>query len=166
VRLIRRNHRALTVHPYRGRANSLCDWYKVKNPLRFVWNYVLIELSKPMPSLAIKRALWRAAGAKVGKDVAIGLHAQLDMLFPELVEIGDNTIIGYNVTILAHEFLQNEWRTGKVKIGKGCMIGANSTILAGVTIGDNSTVSSMTLVNTNVPSRTWVEGVPARPVRR
>lgn len=166
MREIRRHNRKLSVHKYNGDGNSLSQWCIVRNPLRVAWNYILVELSKPMPSLAIKRGLWRLTGARVGENVSIGLGAQLDVLFPELIEIGDNTIIGYNTTILAHEFLLNEWRTGKVKIGANCMIGANSTVLAGVTVGDNSTVSAMSLVNKDVPPRTWVEGVPARAVRR
>lgn len=157
--------RSLEKHPAKL-GNSMLLWHQVKNPILVAINYILIELSKPMPSLSIKRALWRLAGAKIGKDVAIGLHAQLDVFFPELVEIDDNTIIGYNVTILAHEFLQDEWRTGKVRIGKNCMIGANSTVLAGVTVGDGATVSAMSLVNRDVAPRTFVEGVPMRTVKK
>lgn len=166
MRELRRHNRRLVIHQYHGSGNSLSQWCIVRNPLHLAFNWIVIELSKPMPSLAVKRSMWRLLGAKIGRNVSIGLGAQLDVLFPELVEIDDNTIIGYNATILAHEFLIKEWRTGKVHIGRNCMIGANSTILAGVAIGDGSTVSSMSLVNKDVPSRTWVEGVPARPVRK
>jgi len=36
----------------------------------------------------------------------------LSLFFCELVHMAKNTIIGYNTTILAHEYLTNEWRTG------------------------------------------------------
>jgi len=76
----------------------------------------------------------------------------LDIFYPELVEVGDNTLIGYNTVILAHEYLQNEYRTGRVQIGKSVMIGANCTILPGIRIGDGASISAMTLVNCDIPS--------------
>jgi len=48
-----------------------------------------------------------------------------------------------------------------VVIGKDCWIGANSTILPGVTIGDFSVVAAGSVVTKNVPSGTMVAGNPA-----
>src|SRR5271157_5088846 len=131
------------------RRNSLLDWYRVKNPLRVALNFILIYSARYMPSLGVKNFLYRLTGMKVGEDVAVGLGAVFDIFFPELIEIGDNCIIGYGVTVLAHEFLHEEWRTGRVKIGRNVLIGTNSTLLAGVSIGDNSKVSACSLVNDN-----------------
>jgi len=64
----------------------------------------------------------------------------MDVFFPELIEIGDNSIIGFNSTILCHEFLVDEYRLGRVRIGKNVTIGANTTILPGVVIADCSMV--------------------------
>jgi len=145
--------------------NSLLGWYKVKNPVRIVLNFLLIYTARYMPSLTVKNLLYRLTGMKVGKDVAVGLGAVFDIFFPELIEIGNNCIIGYGVTVLAHEFLHDEWRTGMVKIGENVLIGANSTILAGVSIGDNSRVSACSLVNRDVPSNSFYAGVPAKRVK-
>jgi acetyltransferase-like isoleucine patch superfamily enzyme len=142
--------------------NPMCSWYKVKNPFRILLNAFIIELSKPMPSVAVKRMLWRIAGAKIGRNVAIGPFAQLDPAFPELVEIGDNTIIGSGAVILAHEFLTKQFRKGRTKIGRNVTIGGNAFILAGVTIGDNAVVSALSLVNRDVPPGKMVQGVPAK----
>jgi acetyltransferase-like isoleucine patch superfamily enzyme len=147
------------------RRNSLLNWYRVKNPLRIVVNFLLIYSARYMPSLRVKNSLYRLAGMRVGKDVAVGLGAVFDIFFPELIEIGDNCIIGYGVTVLAHEFLIEEWRTGKVKIGRNVLIGANSTVLAGVSIGDNSRISACSLVNDDVPANSFYAGVPARKVK-
>lgn len=146
--------------------NSLCYWWKIKNPLRIITNFLIIEISKYLPSLTLKRFLLRLTGMKIGKDVCIGLGAMFDIFFPELIEIRDNSIIGYNALILSHEFLIDEFRKGKTIIGKNVMIGANSTILAGVEIGDNATVSACTFVNDNVKKNTWVRGNPMRVVRK
>ncbi len=145
--------------------NSLCYWTKVKNPLRVAINYVVVALCRILPSLSLKRWLLRRIGVKVGKNVAFGLESTVDVFYPELVEIGDNTIIGYNTVILAHEFLVNELRVGEVKIGRNVTIGANCTILPGVTIGDNSIISAHSLVNSDIPPNVLAGGVPARVIR-
>ncbi|MCK5698777.1 MAG: acyltransferase, partial [Candidatus Aenigmarchaeota archaeon] len=88
------------------------------------------------------------------------------IFFPELIEIGENCIIGYNATVLAHEFLIDEYRTGRVKIGDNVLIGANTTVLAGVMIGDNAQVSAMTLVNKDVLKNAKVGGVPLRSISK
>ncbi len=80
----------------------------------------------------------------------------------EKISVGTNTIIGYNTTILAHEYLIQEYRIGKVLIGDEVMIGANTTILPGVEIGDGAVVSAGTLVHKDVPDGAFVGGNPMR----
>ena len=86
-------------------------------------------------------------GMKIGQDVGIGLMAMVDIFHPEKISIGDKSVIGYNSTILCHEFLPDEYRLGEVEIGKNVLIGANTTILAGTKIGDGALVSAGSLVN-------------------
>lgn len=144
--------------------NSLHLWHKAVNPARVVWNFIIITLGRYMPSLTLKRWLYRSLGMQVGKDVSIGLAAMIDVFFPQLITIGDNCVIGYNSTILCHEFLIHEYRTGRVVIGRDVMIGANSTILPGVHIGDGAVVAAGALVSRDVPPGVMVAGVPARVV--
>jgi len=146
--------------------NSLLYWHKAKNPLVVTYNFILIYLAKYVPSLQIKRIRYRMTGMRVGKRVAVGLGVTMDVFFPELIEIDDNAIIGFNTTILAHEFLQEELRVGKVRIGKNCMIGANSTVLPGVDVGDDSKVSAMSLVNRDVKKNEFVGGIPIRTIKK
>ncbi len=154
--------RNLNVHKVEGGRNSMRQWHRIKNPLRVCFNFFVIYTCRFIPSLTLKNALYRAIGMKVGKDVSVGLMAMFDIFFPELIEIGDNSVIGYNSIILAHEYLVDEWRTGRVNIGKNVMIGANTTVLAGVEIGDRAVVSAASLVNRGVPPGAFVGGVPAR----
>jgi len=156
--------RKVEVHKCNG--NAMRMWWKVKNPLRTAFNFKLIYLARYFPSTRFKNIIYRLCGAKVGKGATFGLGATLDILFPELIEIGDNTLIGYNTVILGHEFLQGEYRTGKVQIGKCVMIGANCTILPGVRIGDNSSVSAMSLVNCDIPAGQKWGGIPVARLRQ
>ena len=143
-----------------GPYNSLQYWPRLVHPLRVARNFICIYLAKYAPSLTLKCFLYRLTGMKVGKNVSVGLAAVFDVFYPHLITIGDNTVIGYNSVVLAHEFLVKEWRIGRVEIGSGVMIGANSTVLAGVTVGDGATVSAMSLVNDHVPPGALVGGVP------
>lgn len=103
-------------------------------------------------------------GIRVGSNVSIAPEVTMDFLFPQLIEIGDNTIIGYNSTILCHEFLVREYMTGPVVIGRDVMVGANTTILPGITIANGSVVAAHSLVNSDVEG--FVGGVPARPLKQ
>ncbi len=156
--------RTLEIHRSNGVHNSLWYWNEVVFPLKVVFNYICMCTARVMPSLRIKNLLYSAMGIKIGSSVSVGLEATMDVFFPELIEIGENTVIGYNTTILCHEFLISEYRTGKVKIGKNVVIGANTTILPGVEISDGSVVSAHSLVNRNISG--FAGGVPARPIRK
>lgn len=85
--------------------------------------------------------------------------------------LGDNCLIGHNVVFatLNHD-LNPESRAvcipGPIVLGKNVWIGSNSTILSGVTIGDNAVVAAGSVVNKNVEANTVVGGVPARFLKR
>lgn len=102
---------------------------------------------------------------KVGRDVSIGLMAMFDIFFPQLISIGDNSIIGYNATVLTHEFLIGEYCKGPVEIGSNVLIGSNVTILPGVRIGDGAVVGAGSLVNTDIPPDALAAGVPAKIIK-
>lgn len=132
------------------------------HPWRVCLNFAVIYLCRFLPSLPLKNVLYRLVGIKIGRDVSVGLMVMFDVFFPQLITIGDNSVIGYHSTILSHEFLIKEWATGQVVVGQNVMIGANTTLLAGVTIGDGAVVSACSLVNGDVASGAVVGGVPAR----
>ncbi len=146
----------------KGQYNSLWYWQDIVSPLKVVFNYICMSLARISPSLQLKNLLYSAMGIKVGENVSVGLEVNMDVFFPELIEIGANSIIGFNSTVLCHEFLVGEYRTGRVIIGKNVTIGANTTILPGVTIADDSVVSAHSLVNRDVSG--FVGGVPVRPL--
>ena len=153
------------VKKFYTKGNSLLYWTKVKNPLRVLFNFITIYTARYLPSIRMKNLLYRLVGIKMGENSAVGLGAIFDIFFPELISIGENSIIGYNTTILSHEFLINELRIGKVKIGDHVMIGANCTILPGIEIGDHAIISAHSLVNRNVRNHEFVGGVPIHKIK-
>jgi acetyltransferase-like isoleucine patch superfamily enzyme len=152
-------------YPVEG-TNSLWQVYKTVSFWKVIKCFIVVQLARYTPWMPVKNWLYRTfLGMKIGKNTAIGLMVMMDTMFPERISIGSNSIIGYNTTILAHEYLIDEYRLGDVKIGSGVMVGANSTILPGVTIGDGAVVSAATLVNRDVPPGAFVGGNPMRIIR-
>jgi acetyltransferase-like isoleucine patch superfamily enzyme len=144
-------------------ANSLWHVYKTVPFWKVVKNFIVIQLARYTPFLAAKNWMYRTfLGMKVGGQTSFGLMVMLDIMFPEKISVGRNTVIGYNTTILAHEYLIKEYRLGEVRIGDEVMIGANSTILPGVTIGNGAIVSAGTLVHKDVPEGAFVGGNPMK----
>lgn len=144
-------------------ANSLWRIYKTVPFLKVMKNFIVIQIARYTPFLSMKNWLYRSIlRMKVGKQTSFALMVMPDTMFPELIQVGDNTIIGYNTTILAHEYLIEEYRLGKVRIGNNVLIGANTTILPGVTIGDGAIVSAAALINKDVPAGAFVGGNPAK----
>lgn len=155
----------MTTLPKHGPLNSLQYWPKYVSPLRVVWNFICIYLAKYSPSLALKTGLYRLTGAKIGKNVSVGLAVVFDIFYPHLITIEDNAVVGYNSVILCHEFLVSGARTGPVVIGRNVMIGASTTILAGVTIGEGAEISAMSLINRDIPPGVLAGGVPVKVIR-
>lgn len=159
-------HARLRIYPSPGPHSAL--WYFAQvtgGYARVARNAAIIQLARYTPLLPLKNALYRRLGMRVAPHAAVGLMVMFDIFFPQDVSLGEDCVIGYNSTILCHEFTRREWRRGPVLIGRDVTIGANCTVLPGVIIGDGATVSAMSLVNRDVPPGAFVGGVPIRSLR-
>jgi acetyltransferase-like isoleucine patch superfamily enzyme len=149
-------------YPVEG-PNALWQMYRTISRFKAVRNFVFIQLARYCPSLPVKNWIYRRIlGMKVGRHTAFALMVMVDVFFPERISIGDNSIIGYNSTLLTHEYLIKEYRLGDIRIGSGVMIGANVTILPGVTIGDGAVVAAGSVVHKDVAPGARVGGNPLR----
>ncbi|MFB6173612.1 MAG: DapH/DapD/GlmU-related protein [Halobacteriales archaeon] len=156
-------HDRLERHPTEGRHNSLAFWTEARHPLRVVLQYAVIALARITPSLRAKNWLFRRLGMTVGEGAAWALESTPDVFFPDRITVGEGAIIGYDVTVLCHEFLQAEYRVGEVRIGERAMIGAGAVVLPGVRIGEDAQVMANSVVTRDVPAGETVAGVPATP---
>ena len=104
----------------------------------------------------------------VGKDVFI--NACCHFQDHGGVVLGDGCQIGHNVVFatLNHGLAPEDRQTtypAPIVLGKNVWVGSNSTILQGVTIGDNAVVGAGAVVTKDVPENTIVGGVPAKVIR-
>lgn len=153
-------------YPVEG-PNALWQVYSTVSRVKSVRNFIFIQLARYCPVLPLKNWIYRRLlGMKVGEHTAFALMVMVDVFFPERITVGNNTIIGYNTTILTHEYLIKEYRLGDVVIGSHVMIGANTTILPGVTIGDHAVIAAGSVIHKDVPAYAFVGGNPMREIKR
>lgn len=111
-----------------------------------------------------------------GKNIFIGsnftANFNLTILDINKVIIGDNVMIGPNTTIttVGHPLSPKKRRehlgqASEIRIGNDVWLGANVTILPGVTIGDNVVVGAGAVVTKDIPDNSLALGVPARVVK-
>lgn len=109
----------------------------------------------------------------IGKKCFIGDETLFDLY--GRIELGDNVTIAPRVTVISHinvgfadHPLQKRFpkSSSPVIFEEGCMIGASSTILPGVTVGKNSFVAAGSLVSKDVPKNCLVAGVPAKIIKQ
>ncbi|MGB5847716.1 MAG: acyltransferase [Ignavibacteriaceae bacterium] len=110
--------------------------------------------------------------ASIGKNCKISSHT----FICEGVYIEDNVFVGHNVTFINDKHprsvnedgtMQSEsnWEVIETFVKKGASIGSSSTILCGVTIGENAIVGAGAVVTKDVPPNTIVTGVPAKVIK-
>lgn len=124
---------------------------------------IVVLLNREIPTeTLIKR------GMKVGKNFNRQQGCFLDPTHCFLITIGDDVTMSIRVTVMAHDASTKKTigytKIGQVHIGDHVFIGANTTILPGVTIGDYAVIGAGSVVTHNVLARTVVAGIPAKEI--
>lgn len=102
---------------------------------------------------------------KIGNNVTIKCGVQVW----DGIELEDNVMIGSNVTFTNDMYPRAknpDWKLLHTKICKGASVGAGSTLLPGITIGENALIGAGSVVTKNVPANeVWV-GNPAKYIKK
>ncbi|MDR8390261.1 acyltransferase [Aliifodinibius sp. S!AR15-10] len=148
---------------------------RLKNAFLIQHGLNLFFLS-PINSRLIRPKVWRWLGCKVGKDVYIGYQVLPDGSNPSLIIVEDKVHIANRCVILCHQrdlsgyfkggdYAKLPYKREKVHLKKGCLIGTNSVVMPGVTIGEGAIVGSCSLVTKDIPPWTIAYGSPAKVVK-
>lgn len=106
----------------------------------------------------------------VESDVIIGNNVTVKsgVYIWDGTRIEDNVFLGPNATLTNDLMPRSKHypeRFSGITLKKGCSIGANATILPGLTIGENAMVGAGAVVTKDVPANTVVAGNPAKIIR-
>lgn len=105
-------------------------------------------------------------GMKIGSDFNRQQGCYIDPTHPFLVEIGNDVTLSIRVTVMAHDASTKKalgyTKIGRVTIGDHVFVGANTTILPGVHIGNNCIIGAASLVTKDIPENCVAAGNPAR----
>ena len=140
---------------YRKRLEKMMDW----------------PILAPFCPRKLRPWLLRRIGCHVGKNVFIG-----DLNHADLIYIDDYAHVTAGCRLLCHQRDLKNYRVGdnaakvgykigKIHIGKGVMIGMESMIMPGVTIGDGAVIGACSMVVKDVPAYAVALGSPAKVVK-
>lgn len=109
-----------------------------------------------------------------GRNIHIGKRVFINdgATFTDLggIYLADDVLVGPNATLISvnHPLDPASRHSVELKpvyVRKNAWLGANTTVLPGITIGENAVVAAGAVVTRNVPANTVVAGVPARVIR-
>lgn len=116
------------------------------------------------------RANWSGKFVHLGNNVYANFN--LTLVDDTEIRIGDNTLLGPNVTIavaghpLDAKLRSRGWQYNlPVTIGKDCWLGAGVIVMPGVTVGDGTVIGAGSVVTKDIPSGVLAYGVPCRVIR-
>ncbi|MBK9519643.1 MAG: hypothetical protein IPO09_20410 [Anaeromyxobacter sp.] len=132
------------------------------NALTLLVRFTFVNWVRVTPFLP---AYHRLMGARIGSRVQINTAVVADQ---NLLTIGDDTVIGGDVTLVAHSAERGRLVTAPVIIGRNVTVGLMAVIMPGCTIGDGAVISAGAVLSKYAqvgPGEVWA-GVPARRVGR
>lgn len=171
--------------PYIGGVPLLYEMRSKAKSLCFKFNQT--KIGKRKTRMAILKKLFGKTGEWVmaeppfhcdyGCNIRVGewfyMNTGCVILDHNIVEIGDNVMFGPLVQIYAvnhpvdaKERMEYKMIGLPVKIGNKVWIGGGAIILAGVTIGDNTTIGAGSVVTKSIPANVFAAGNPCRVIRR
>ena len=105
-------------------------------------------------------------GLEIGEGFSYGHYCFFDPSHCFLISIGNDVTFSTRVHLLAHDASTKKYvgyaKIGRVIIKDHVFIGANTTVLPGVIIGENSIVGAGSVVVKSIESNSVYAGVPAK----
>ena len=123
------------------------------------WKYPKIEEGK------LTKYNWfvqNKKGLKLGNKTDIGAFTYINAKNGVIIE--DNVQIGSHCSIYSVSTIDG--KKGQVTLKKNCKIGAQSVIMPGITIGENSIIGAFSFVNKDIPANVVAFGIPVKVIKK
>lgn len=141
--------------------------------LQNMMDWAILE---PFNPRKLRPILLRKMGCTVGKNVFVGDNVKIDLSHADMITIDDYAHITSGTRLLCHQrnlagysvgdnASKLGYRIEKIHIGRGAMIGMESFVMPGVTIGEGAIIGAGSLVTKDVPAWTIATGRPAKVVK-
>lgn len=144
--------------------------------LKFLEGMLDWAILEPFEPRKLRPFLIRRMGCHVGKNAFFGDYVRMDTSYADMIYIGDYAHITSGCRLLCHQrdlsgycvgdnAASLGYRTGEIHIGRGVMVGMETIIMPGVTIGDGAIIGAGSIVTKDIPAWTIATGRPARVVK-
>jgi acetyltransferase-like isoleucine patch superfamily enzyme len=144
--------------------------------LKRLQNMMDWAILEPFAPRKLRPRLMRKMGCHVGKGCFIGDHVIVDLGHAEMITVEDGVSIAGGSRLLCHQRDFTEYFVGSdynklgysikpIVLKKGCLIGMESFVLPGVTVGEGAIVGAGSLVAKDIPAWTVATGRPAKVVK-
>ena len=133
---------------------------RFKMKIKFLRGWILHSLSYSSPLSSFCVNMQRARGVKIGKNCHLNPYVLIDLIYPKMIEIGNNVTLGSHCMIFAHSnpsanlFLkQGEFprKISKVVIKSGAVINPGAIIIAGGTSRENTITTPRNGATQDIP---------------
>lgn len=142
--------------------------------LKFFMNSWLLS---PFLPRRVRPWAMKKIGCHVGKGCFIGDNIRIDGGHAEMITLEDGVSVAGGTRLLCHQRDFSNYYVGSdyLKLGyivkpivlkKGCLVGMESFIMPGVTVGEGAIVGAGSLVTKDVPAWTIATGRPAKVVKQ
>lgn len=146
---------------YRKRLEKMMDW----------------PILQPINPRGFRPWLMRRMGCKVGNGCFIGDYVRLDAGHADMITLEDNVSIASGSRLLCHQrdfanycvgddYMKLGYIIKPIVLKKGCLIGMESFVMPGVTVGEGAIVGAGSMVTKDIPAWSVAVGRPAKVVRQ
>ena len=141
--------------------------------MKFVMNSWLLS---PFLPRRIRPWVLKSVGCHIGKGCFIGDNVRIDTGHSDMITLEDSVSIAGGTRLLCHQrdfthyfvgsdYMKLGYKVRPIVLKKGCLIGMESFVLPGVTVGEGAIVGAGSLVTKDIPAWTVATGRPAKVVR-
>lgn len=128
---------------------------------------------EPFAPRKLRPKLLRKMGCKVGNECFIGDYVRIDTGHADMITIEDHVSIASGTRLLCHQrdfrnycvgddYMDLGYIVKPIVLKKGCLVGMESFVMPGVTIGEGAIVGAGSLVTKDIPAWTVAAGRPAK----